>query len=100
MLTFDLSHKIAIITGGGSGIGKAICQTFAQQGAYVHILEVNVEAAQSVIDEIRSKGGKGKIHQCDVSNYGEVQSVVEAIQEEGPINILINKCGDSSGRQC
>ncbi len=93
MKKFDLSNKVAIITGGGSGIGRAICQTFAQQGAYVNILELDIDPALTIINEIRSKGGKGKAHQCDVSNYNEVKLAIEAIQKTRPINILINNAG-------
>ena len=56
-MKFSLKGKRVIITGGGSGIGKAISKTFAQSGALVHILELNSENAKDAIDEISTEGG-------------------------------------------
>jgi 2-keto-3-deoxy-L-fuconate dehydrogenase len=87
---FSLKNKSAIITGGGSGIGKAISLLFAQQGAHVHIIELNNEAGASTVDEIKSLGGTAFSHTCDVSKQ---QSVVDLFNSIGAINILINNAG-------
>src|ERR1700712_5560822 len=87
---FFLKNKSAVITGGGSGIGKAIAATFAKQGAMVHIIELNeTNAAQAVI-EIEAAGGKAVAHSCDVSNQQKVKEIFIAI---GSINILVNCAG-------
>lgn len=87
---FQLTNKSAIITGGGSGIGRAISVLFAKQGATVHIIELNEEAAQGTVDEINNAGGKAFAHKCDVSNQQQVLDVFNGI---GKTDILINNAG-------
>lgn len=87
---FNLQNKTALITGGGSGIGKAISQVFAKQGATVHIIELNAEAAQKVVEEITQSGGKATAHICDITQQAEVQSIFSGI---GQIDILVNNAG-------
>jgi NAD(P)-dependent dehydrogenase (short-subunit alcohol dehydrogenase family) len=90
---FSLHHKTALITGGASGIGLAISQTFAQAGATVHILEVNLSAAEEAADQIRAAGGQAQAYGIDVSVQASVQAVVDKIAAEGPIHILVNNAG-------
>ncbi len=87
---FSLKNKKAVITGGGSGIGKAISLLFAQQGAEVHIVEINAENAQHVVDEIKNKDGVAQVHSCDVSNHQAVKTLFDTI---GAFHILINNAG-------
>ena len=87
---FRLDNKIAVVTGGGSGIGKAISKVFAEQGAVVHILELNADNANDTIAEIKVANGKASIHICNVANQKEVINVFERI---GSINILVNNAG-------
>lgn len=93
MTKFSLKNKVALVTGGGSGIGKAISLTFAQQGAAVHILDFNVDAAEETVKEIETSGGKAKAHKCDVSNKKNVEDIVASITKNGGIDILINNAG-------
>lgn len=93
MSIFSLNRKSAIITGGASGIGKAISQRFAAQGASVHILEFSNEKGEETQYEIIKKGGNAKFHPCDVSKQEEVKNVMAQIAEEGPIDILVNNAG-------
>jgi NAD(P)-dependent dehydrogenase (short-subunit alcohol dehydrogenase family) len=94
MSLFDFSGKTAIITGGGSGIGKGISLLFGQQGAHVYILEMNIDAATETVAEITGKGGKATYLRCDVSAQKEVIKTIQTIQEEsGKIDILINNAG-------
>ena len=85
-----LKNKVAIITGGGSGIGRAISLLFAAEGATVHILDLNVEGAQEVVAEILSGGGQGFVHSCNVSIQEDVLAIVDSI---GKIDILVNNAG-------
>jgi len=87
---FRLDNKIAVITGGGSGIGKAIAKLFAKQGAVVHILEWNTDTANETVDEIKRDEAKAFVHKCNVAVQKEVGEVFEYI---GAINILVNNAG-------
>jgi len=87
---FSLQNKKAVVTGGGSGIGKAIASLFAKQGAEVHIVELTDESAKEAVAEISAAGGKVFSHACNVSNQQEVLATFEKI---GNINILINNAG-------
>ncbi len=90
---FSLQHKTALVTGGASGIGLAISQTFAHAGATVHILELNGNQAQQVADEITTAGGKAFAHAVDVSKQADVVAAVNQIAAAGPIHILVNNAG-------
>ena len=87
---FSLQNKKAVVTGGGSGIGKAIASLFAKQGAEVHIVELTEESAKEAVTEISAAGGKVFSHACNVANQQEVLATFEKI---GNINILINNAG-------
>lgn len=87
---FSLQNKIAVVSGGGSGIGRAISILFAKQGAVVHILELNNENAQATILEIETAGRKAFMHACNVANQQEVKNVFEKI---GVVNIVVNNAG-------
>lgn len=93
MTKFSLKNKVAIITGGGSGIGKAISLTFAKQGAKVHILDFNIEAAEETVSEIKTVGEVSEAHKCDVSNQQNVVDIIEKITKTEKIDILINNAG-------
>lgn len=87
---FRLDNKKAVVTGGGSGIGKAIAKIFANQGAAVHILEWNTDSANETADEIKKENGKAFVHKCNVANQQEVLGIFENI---GTINVLVNNAG-------
>lgn len=87
---FSLQNKKAVVTGGGSGIGKAISALFAKQGAEVYIIELTDESAQAAVAEIRATGGKVFSHACNVANQQEVLATFEKI---GNIHILVNNAG-------
>ncbi|MEO6980004.1 MAG: SDR family NAD(P)-dependent oxidoreductase, partial [Mucilaginibacter sp.] len=87
---FKLTKKQVIITGGGSGIGKAMSILFAKQGATVHIIELNEEAASDTVNEIKAAGGNAAVHKCDVSNQQQVLDIFNSI---GKIDILVNNAG-------
>jgi len=87
---FSLQNKKAVITGGGSGIGKAISILFAKQGAEVHIIELSAESAQEATAEIKTNGGKVFSHACNVASHKDIIAVFEKI---GAIDILVNNAG-------
>ena len=90
---FSLKNKISIVTGGGSGIGKAIAILFAKQSSEVHIFDVD-ENAGAVTDEINASGGKSFFHRCDLSQQGEVKAAVDSISSKSEsIHILVNNAG-------
>jgi 2-keto-3-deoxy-L-fuconate dehydrogenase len=94
MALFNLAGKTAIITGGGSGIGRSISTLFARQGASVYILELNQEAAAQTLNDINEQGGKASSFVSNVSNQEEVASVFDAIrQQTGRIDIVVNNAG-------
>ncbi|MFZ9170840.1 MAG: SDR family NAD(P)-dependent oxidoreductase [Sediminibacterium sp.] len=87
---FSLVNKKAVITGGGSGIGKAIAVTFAASGAAVHVLELTTEAGADTAATIRAAGGSVTVHACNVAIKDEVNKVFASI---GAIDILVNNAG-------
>lgn len=87
---FSLKNKSAVITGGGSGIGKAIAEMFAQQGATVHIIELNKSNATLTVESIEINGGKAFAHSGDVSDQQMIQAIFNTIPT---IDILVNCAG-------
>ena len=88
---FSLAGKRAIITGGGSGIGRAIALLFAKQGAEVHILDFDEAGAVNVVNEIK---GNAYAVKCDVSNQQQVNDIIASITEKTKaIDILVNNAG-------
>ncbi len=90
---FNLSGKKAIVTGGGSGIGKAIALALAGNGAEVVIFELNKENGQDVADEIMTSGGKASCISCDVSDVESVTAAFKFATENSYLDILINNAG-------
>jgi 2-keto-3-deoxy-L-fuconate dehydrogenase len=87
---FSLKNKHAVITGGGSGIGKAISLLFAQQGATVHIIELNADAAAQTIKEVKNNGGSAFGYTANISKQEQVLDVFNQI---GRVDILVNNAG-------
>ncbi|HEY0054633.1 MAG TPA: SDR family oxidoreductase [Pedobacter sp.] len=87
---FSLRNKSAVITGSGSGIGKAVAQLFAQQGAFVNIVDLNQELAEQALSPILEAGGQGKAYACDVSNQEQVKQIFSSV---GSFDILVNCAG-------
>jgi 2-keto-3-deoxy-L-fuconate dehydrogenase len=87
---FELTNKTAIITGAGSGIGKAIALLFAQQGAEVHLPDINQTAVEATLADIQASGGKGMAYLCDVTAGEQVKNTLTAV---GSADILLNCAG-------
>ncbi|NBA86892.1 glucose 1-dehydrogenase [Emticicia sp. CRIBPO] len=90
---FKLNKKVAVITGGASGIGLEISRLFARQGATVHIFELNIDLAEREADLINANGGKAFCHKVDVSKQADVKRKIDKINTIQPINILVNNAG-------
>jgi len=92
-MKFDLHDKTAIVTGGGSGIGRAISIALAENRAHVHILELHEESAKNTVEEIATNGGKATAHSCNVAEQDEVKSTINTISKDSRIDILVNNAG-------
>ncbi|MEO0098022.1 MAG: 3-oxoacyl-[acyl-carrier-protein] reductase [candidate division WOR-3 bacterium] len=91
---FNFKGKRIIVTGAGSGIGKAIAKKFAEFGGIIAVCDINPEAANLTLKEIEIVGGKGLAYPIDVSNFQEVERLVDQIEKSfGGIEILVNNAG-------
>ncbi|MBS1660194.1 MAG: SDR family oxidoreductase [Bacteroidetes bacterium] len=89
---FSLSDKHAVVTGAGSGIGKAVALLLAKQGATVYIMDINEDQASGVVKEIEAEGGKAVAKVCDVSDQKQVDGVFAGISS---LDIVVNSAGVS-----
>lgn len=91
---FNLNNKTSIITGGGSGIGKAISLLFAQQGSNVFIVDVDEAGANSTVQEIKSSNGNVTFFKCNVGSAEEVETVInQIVSQTKTIDIIVNNAG-------
>lgn len=89
-----LEGKVAIITGGGQGIGRGIALRFGQEGASVVVADIQQDQAQKVVDEIKAAGGQAVAVVVDVRKQDQVQAMVDtAVREFGGLDILVNNAG-------
>ncbi|NPV57785.1 MAG: SDR family oxidoreductase [Anaerolineae bacterium] len=91
---FDLTGKVAIVTGAAMGIGKAIANRLSEAGASVMITDINIDAAQKTADEFKALGRKVAAMKADASDPASSQQVVKAAVEQfGGLDILVNNAG-------
>ena len=91
---FRLDGKSAIVTGGGSGIGREISLLFAKQGAVVAVADVNTDGAATVAKEITDAGGNAFAQRLDVASQDSAnEAVVETVRRHGKLDILVNNAG-------
>ncbi|WP_321915518.1 2-hydroxycyclohexanecarboxyl-CoA dehydrogenase [Paraburkholderia sp. J11-2] len=89
-----LEGKTVVVTGGGGGIGGATCRRFAAEGARVAVLDLSLEAALKVAEEIREKSGEALALRCDITNREEVDAALQQVQAQlGPVDVLVNNAG-------
>lgn len=92
---FRLDGKVAIITGGGSGIGRAIALRFAGNGAIVRIVDVNLTQAEETVKMVLDNGEAASGHACDVANQAQVRETFQQIFAKDKVSILVNNAGVS-----
>jgi 3-oxoacyl-[acyl-carrier protein] reductase len=86
-----LADKVAIVTGGGRGIGKAIALRYAEEGAKLLLPDISLERAEEAAKEIRDKGGEAAAMECDISDEKATQKMAEKVIEQfGRVDILVN----------
>ncbi len=86
--------KVAMVTGGASGIGKATCMRLAEEGARLMVTDVDEEQGTAVVDAVRDKGGEAKFFALDVADEKNVQeAVAETVSAWGQLDVLVNNAG-------
>ncbi len=95
---FDLSGKVAVVTGGGDGIGRASCEILAAAGASVIVSDLSIEKAQKTAEIIKNAGGSATATVCNVLHQEDLVKLIDfAVKTYGTINILVNNAGIGGG---
>lgn len=98
MNLFDLSGKVAVVTGGGDGIGAGCCRILAAAGASVIVSDISIDKAKAVADEIVASGGKATPVACNVLQDDDLVNLIDtAVKTYGTVNILVNNAGLGGG---
>ncbi|MEM7192145.1 MAG: SDR family oxidoreductase, partial [Pseudomonadota bacterium] len=89
-----LEDRVALITGGGAGIGRAICETFAREGAHIAVADIDGDAASETADAIVKANGAAKAYPVDITDTEQVKSLMADLKEaHGRLDVLVNNAG-------
>lgn len=89
-----MKEKVVLVTGAGSGMGKAVAIMAAERGAKVAVSDISEETAQAVVDEITTKDGQAIAVKCDVSKDAEVKAMIDrTVEEYGRLDAAFNNAG-------
>ena len=95
---FDLSGRVAVVTGAGDGIGRGVSEILAAAGASVVVSDISLEKARSVAESITDGGGEASAVSCDVSEETDLSGLIDfAVGSYGTVNILVNNAGIGGG---
>jgi NAD(P)-dependent dehydrogenase (short-subunit alcohol dehydrogenase family) len=95
-----LQHKVAVVTGGATGIGRAACRMLAREGARVAVTDVQDEAGAALVAELRETGAQARYWHLDVANEAQVQDVFRQVTDHlGGIDVLVNNAGSSGAER-
>ncbi len=87
-------NQTVIVTGGGGGIGGATCRRFGAEGARVAVFDLDLDAAERVVEAVRAAGGVAQAFRCDITDRASVDAAVAGASEQlGPIDVLVNNAG-------
>lgn len=90
----QLKDRVAIVTGAGQGIGASVAKAYAREGARVAVIDMNLDAANSVVHEIQAEAGQAMAVRCDVAEREQVQAMADQVQAKwGRVDILVNNAG-------
>ncbi len=92
-MSHRFANRTALVTGGGSGIGKEVCKRLASEGADLLVLDLDLDAAQRTVDEILHADGSAASFGCDVSKHDQVAELMQDILASTDIHVLVNNAG-------
>lgn len=90
----NIRGQLALVTGGGKGLGREICLALAREGCNIAIVDIDVESSKETVEDCRSLGVKAQFYRCDVSDADAIDMLkCEVIQKSGTVDILVNNAG-------